>query len=185
LTLADWADAVFAAADGAGFDRFVLVGHSMGGLTLCEVARRGPERVAHLVFVSALVPPDGSSGFEAMDQKIMERVAGGMTEAILIDMFCSDLDPAQTRFVLDNVGSEAVQMMIEPVRRDGMPAALPKTYVRLTEDHALPPVAQDASIAALRAVPGGTVNVIELDSGHNAMISRPADLAAILHTLRS
>ena len=39
---------------------------------------------------------------------------------------------------------------------------------------------QDAQIANLEASPGGTVAVIELDSGHNAMISRPRELAEIL-----
>ena len=61
-----------------------------------------------------------------------------------------------------------------------MPAEIPKTYVRLGQDHALPPAAQDASIAALEAVPGGTVTVVEIDSGHSVMISRPAELAAVL-----
>jgi pimeloyl-ACP methyl ester carboxylesterase len=184
LQLSDWSDAVLAAADAAGFDRFVLVGHSLGGLTICDVARRAPARVAHLVFVSALVPPDGSTALAAMAPEIMERVAGGLTEQVTIDMFCSDLDDAQTRFVLENTGTEAVQMMVEPVHRSGMPAEIPKTYVRLGEDHALPITAQDASIAALREIPGGVVKVVELDAGHNAMISRPADLAAIVRATR-
>lgn len=185
LTLADWAEAVLTAADEAGFDRFLLVGHSLGGLTLCEVASRAPERVAHLLFVSALVPPDGATGFSAMSPEVMGPVEDGLSEQTALDMFCSDLDDAQTRFVLENIGTEAAQVMAEEVDRTGMPAEIPKTYVRLSEDHALPPTAQDASIAALRAVPGGTVKIVELDSGHNAMISRPGDLTAIIRAARS
>ncbi len=185
LTLADWAGAVLAAADRAGFDRFVLVGHSLGGLTICEAARRAPDRVAHLVFVSAFVPPDGSTAVAAMAPEVMAKVAGGLTVEVVTDMFCSDLDPAQTRMVLDHVGTEVGQMMVEPVHRAGTPPELPKTYVRLTDDHALPPSAQDASIAALRDVPGGPVDVVDLESGHSAMISHPADLAAIINRLRA
>jgi pimeloyl-ACP methyl ester carboxylesterase len=185
LTLADCTAAVLAAAAEAGFERFVLVGHSMGGLTICDLARTAPERVAHLVFVSALVPPEGTSGFDAMLPEIMDPLDDGMSERTAVDMFCSDLDPAQTRFVLDHIGTEVAQLLAEPVHRTGTPADIPNTYVRLTQDHALPPAAQDASIAALRAVPGGTVNVVELDSGHSAMISHPADLAAILHKIRA
>jgi pimeloyl-ACP methyl ester carboxylesterase len=180
LALADWAAAVLAAADDAGFDRCVLVGHSLAGLTLCEVARRAPARVAHLVFVSALVPPEGVHAVDAMPQEMIDRVAGGLTDAILADMFCNDLDAAQTRFVIEHVGTEVASVMIEPVTRVGMPAELPKTYLRLGRDHALPLAAQDASIAALEAVPGGRVVVVDIDSGHNVMISRPAELAAIL-----
>ena len=52
---------MLADVDAAGYDRFVLVGHSMAGLTIPEVARRAPERVAHLVFLSCSVPPEGGS----------------------------------------------------------------------------------------------------------------------------
>jgi pimeloyl-ACP methyl ester carboxylesterase len=75
--------------------------------------------------------------------------------------------------------------MVEPVQRAGIPPELPKTYVRLGDDHALVPRAQDASIAALRSVPGGVVKVVELDAGHMVMISRPADLAAIIRATRT
>jgi pimeloyl-ACP methyl ester carboxylesterase len=40
-----------AAADGLGLDRFVLVGHSMGGSAAAAYARRHPERLAGLVLV--------------------------------------------------------------------------------------------------------------------------------------
>jgi len=183
VSLAEWADAVLGAADGAGFDRFVLVGHSLAGLTIAAVAQRSPERVAHLVYVSALAPAQGENGLSAMAPEMMERVAGGLTEAVVIEMFCNDMDAAQTRFVLDHFGGDAVQVMVEPVDRSGIPAALAKTYVRLRRDNALTPAAQDASIAALAAVPGGEVAVVDLDSGHNVMISHPADLAAVLNTL--
>lgn len=184
ITLADWATAVLAAADDAGFERFVLVGHSLAGLTLGEVARRAPERVAHLVFVSALVPPQGETALSALPVEMMERVSGGLTDEVVTEMFCSDMDAAQTRFVLDRVGGEAVQVMVEPVDRAGA-TRVPTTYVRLLRDQALPLTAQDASIAALRAVPGGRVAVVDLDTGHNVMISRPAALAEVIAAVRT
>src|SRR5262245_51749656 len=61
LTVSDFADSVLADVDAAGHERFVLVGHSMAGLTIPEVARRAPDRVAHLVFVSCSVPAEGES----------------------------------------------------------------------------------------------------------------------------
>jgi pimeloyl-ACP methyl ester carboxylesterase len=176
LRLADWADAVLAAAGRDGIDRFVLVGHSLGGLTICEVARWMPERVAHLVFVSALVPPEGANAIDALSPEMLERVAGGLTPAVTRDMFANDLDDAQTQFLLEHMGTEVLQMMTEPVSRAGLPDDLPRTYVRLARDRALTPSAQDASIAAL----GGAVDVVELDTGHMIMISRPDLLASVL-----
>ena len=183
LTLADWAAAVLDGASAAGFDRFMLVGHSLAGLTICEVARRAPERVARLVFVSALVPPEGKNAVDALPPEFLARVGGGLTDALVVELFCTGMDDAQTRFVLDRVGGDAVQVMVEPVTRVGLPASVPKTYVRLRRDAALPAAAQDGSIAALRSFPGGAVEIIELDTGHNVMISHPAELAAVLDDL--
>ena len=39
---------------------------------------------------------------------------------------------------------------------------------------------QDLSIAYLETSPGGPVAVVDLDTGHNAMLSRPAEVAAIV-----
>jgi pimeloyl-ACP methyl ester carboxylesterase len=179
LRLADWAQTVLEAADAEGFDRFVLVGHSLGGLTLGETARTAPERVAHLVFVSALVPPEGKNAVEALPPAFIERVANGLTDDLVREMFCNDMDEEQTRFVLAQVGGDVVQIMTEPVTRAGIPPSMPKTYVRLGRDNGLPIAAQDASIAEL----GPGVDVIDLDVGHNVMISRPDLLAPILDRL--
>ena len=65
----------------------------------------------------------------------------------------------------------------------GIPPALPKTYLRLLRDQALPPDDQDRAIAALRDSPGGEVDVVELDTGHNVMISAPQLLAPVLDEL--
>src|SRR2546423_9672915 len=43
LTVGDFADPVLRDIDGAGLERFVLVGHSKGRLTISEVAPAPPE----------------------------------------------------------------------------------------------------------------------------------------------
>lgn len=42
----------------------VLVGHSYGGFVITGVADRVPERIAHLVYLDALLPRDGESGMD-------------------------------------------------------------------------------------------------------------------------
>src|SRR6218665_3432598 len=49
------------AAVGAVDGPVVLVGHSLGGMTISGVAERMPERIARLVYLTALVPQDGES----------------------------------------------------------------------------------------------------------------------------
>lgn len=61
VTLADCVQAVIDSADQAALDRFVLVGHSLGGVTATETAWLHLDRVAQLVYIGALAPPPGAS----------------------------------------------------------------------------------------------------------------------------
>ncbi len=194
-TLDDFARSAIADVDAAGIDRFVLVGHSMGGLTIAEMARRIPDRIERLVFVSCMVPPEGTVAAEAVPSSVGEETKEalaelegddsiGIEEATIRRMFCNDMTEEQTRLVLTKTGTEAAGIFGETISRVGMPAELPKSWVRLLQDQALTPGDQDTGIAALRASPGGDVDVVELDAGHDAMISAPDRLAEILERLR-
>ncbi len=55
-------------------------------------------------------------------------------------------------------------------------ADVPKTWILTTKDKANPPTRQRRAIGFL----GGVDAVVEIDSGHDAMISAPAALAGIL-----
>src|SRR5919201_217756 len=51
---------------GAG-EPVVLVGHSMGGLVIGEVAERAPDRLLGLVYVTAALVPPGNNLFQALE----------------------------------------------------------------------------------------------------------------------
>lgn len=157
----------------------MLAGHSLGGATIAEVARRAPDRVAHLVYVSAVVPVEGGTILDLLPAALLERMAGGLTEEVVRDMFCTAMDEDQTRFVLDHVGTEVVSVLTEAISRTGTNRTMPVTFVRLARDNALPPALQDACIARLRHEVD-TVAVIDLDAGHDVMISAPTAMAGAL-----
>jgi pimeloyl-ACP methyl ester carboxylesterase len=197
LTIGDFADSVLRDVDAAGHERFVLVGHSMGGLTISEIARRQPDRVEHLVYVSCMVPPEGGSAIEALpdDLRAMTRQAveearrggdnpiGGLDEETARFMFCNDMNEEQTRFVLQRLGTEASVVLAEPVSRAEVPGELPKTFVKLLEDQSLAPDQQDTLIQNLRDCPGGDIDVVTIDAGHMVMVSRPKELADVLNPI--
>jgi pimeloyl-ACP methyl ester carboxylesterase len=196
IGLDDFASSVIADVDAAGIDRFVLVGHSMGGLTVSEVARRIPSRVERLVYVSCIVPPEGGSVIDTLPEEFRDVVrdsaaraksgdhaagpATGLDELTIRRMFCNDMDERQTQLVLDHCGAEAPRAFDDTVTRVGIPKDLPIDYVRLLRDQALVPDDQDAQVEHLRASPGGEVRVVELDTGHDVMISAPHLLAPVL-----
>jgi pimeloyl-ACP methyl ester carboxylesterase len=177
LRLADFADSALTDIDAARLQRFVLVGHSMGGLTISEIARREPDRVEHLVYVSCIVPREGESAMDALPQTLLESSPDP------VEMFCNDMDEEQTRFVLDNMSTEAAQVLHEPAERSGIPVELPKTFVKLLRDQSLAPRDQDTYIQYLRDCPGVDVDVITIDAGHDVMISRPKELAGVLNPI--
>src|SRR5690606_32121031 len=60
-TLSDYVDDVCEQIAAAGFDRFVLVGHSYGGMVITGVATRLGERIDAIAYLDAFVPGDGQS----------------------------------------------------------------------------------------------------------------------------
>jgi pimeloyl-ACP methyl ester carboxylesterase len=60
ITLADCADAVREDVEAKDLRDVVLVGHSFAGVTVPRVLDLLPDRIRHVVLVSAVVPPDGS-----------------------------------------------------------------------------------------------------------------------------
>jgi len=61
ITLTTHVDDVAAQIDAAGFNRFILVGHSWGGMVITGLATRLGGRIDAMVHVDAFVPLDGQS----------------------------------------------------------------------------------------------------------------------------
>ena len=61
ITLTTMIDDVCAQIAAAGLDRFVLAGHSWGGMVITGVAARLGARIDAIVYVDAFVPQDGQS----------------------------------------------------------------------------------------------------------------------------
>lgn len=179
LTLRDFAASVVADIESARLSRVVLVGHSMAGLTIPRVVEQIPERIASIVFVSCLIPRDGQTLWSAMSMQAADGTPAGVDPANARRMFCNDMDEAQTRSVLERLCPEAPGVMSEPAALAGLRRPVPRTYVKLLRDQALSPALQDELIR--NAGPG--CSVVELDAGHNAMISQPRALAAILNRI--
>ena len=162
----------------------VLVGHSMAGVTVPRVLQLLPDRVAHVVLVSAVVPPHGTRILDGIDPQVRVAVeaaiAGGtysQTREAGRAMLCNDLDEEQSAWALDHVIDEAAALLSEPVDLSGYSQGVPTTYVRLDLDQTYPPELQERAQALTNA------RALHISSGHMVMISQPGRLAEILNEL--
>jgi pimeloyl-ACP methyl ester carboxylesterase len=61
ITLTDHIDDVCEQVEAAGFERFILAGHSYGGMVITGVAARLGERIDAICYVDAFLPENGQS----------------------------------------------------------------------------------------------------------------------------
>ena len=183
VTCQTFADSAVADIERAGLTDVILVGHSMAGVTLPRIADRIPERLARLVFVACAVPRHGESVIDLLDlgsgpvvPESVEDLSRPMDVKSAREMFCNDMDESQTNFVLSQIGPEAPRILGEPTDLGGLRHAIPRTYVRLLQDGAVPLDTQDRCIAALDGA-----DVVDLDTGHDVMVSNPQALAKVLN----
>jgi pimeloyl-ACP methyl ester carboxylesterase len=178
VTLEDCVHAVIDSADEAGFERFVLVGHSIGGVTITETAWRHPLRVAHLVYAGALVPAPGMSASTIMtgaDLPAAEPVV--IDEALAKTLFANDLTDRQWNEYWQAAVPEAAGIM--NARLSGYPQGIPITYISMADDVAVPPALAEQMIANL----GVGVRHRAISAGHLVMASKPRELAAAINEL--
>jgi pimeloyl-ACP methyl ester carboxylesterase len=185
VTVADWVDAAVAQIEAAGLDQVVVVGHSMAGLTVPGVVTRlGADRVRRMILIAAAVPPAGHSIVETLRgplgwyaRRAARRGAPTlMPRALAAASFCNGMTRAQRRFTLDRLYPESTRVVAEPADRSALPGDVPRTWILTRRDRAQSPRTQRRAIESL----GGVDEVVELDTCHDAMISAPDELAAIL-----
>jgi pimeloyl-ACP methyl ester carboxylesterase len=191
LTVSDFVASVVGEIVRGDLSDVTLVGHSMAGVTLPGIAEEIPDRIRRLVFVSCAVPSHGASigeilgSFSPSAAVIADQLGNGVVTSegalhpdLARVMFCNDMDDKQVASTLARMGPECISVMSEPADLTGLRHPIPRTFVRLTHDAIVSFETQNRMIENL-----GGAEVVDLDSGHMAMISRPADLARILNQL--
>ena len=187
IRLQDYVETVVGEIEGHDLYNVTLVGHSLGGITVPYVAERISQRIKRLAFISCMLPDEGRSALEMLEplDRSLYKLIVGLTAArrrgvsipafLARRKFCNDMDRETTRWLLKKLVPEPVGPLEEPISRRSLPADIPGTYIVLTEDRALQPAKQRRMLRNL-----GEPEVVELAAGHNAMLTKPGELAEIL-----
>lgn len=205
LTLQDGADVVLDALVSARtrYRNVVLVAHSAAGSVVSAAAEQAPELVDRLVYVSSFVPagrPRFADYIEAEENAGAVQVPpiGDPAELGAIRINPLSPDAAVTdvirRAFLNDLPADAPDSWRQFLHPDHpfshfvtpVPLSaerwgrLPRTYVRLTGDLALPLATQDLMISeADQVTPDNPFQVRSLPGGHSPFVVRPAELATM------
>ncbi|WP_433266822.1 alpha/beta hydrolase [Actinosynnema sp. CS-041913] len=172
-------DDVAGLLDDERLDNVVLVGHSYAGMVISGVAHRAPERIAHLVFLDAMVPEDGETAVDVLPvtKQLVDLAVDGWRVPPMPEQppplgLFGVTDPEDIAWLRPMLSDQPVRCLLEPVRLDN-PAAgtIPRTHIHCVAD-------RPAGITR-RPVPVGE-RVRELPTGHDCMITMPAELVELL-----
>jgi pimeloyl-ACP methyl ester carboxylesterase len=189
-SVAGYAQAVADAMMLAGAHDAVVVGHSMAGVVIPKVAELVPARVAHLVFLAAIVLPNGGSTLAAeFPEPLRELFVGHARSAAGVVQYAATLEWSRWMGDLpqgdDRVVRALTRLTPQPLRpwRERVDLSrfyamrVPRTYVRCLQDKAVIPAKAAQYAARLGVTP------IDLDTAHSAMLSHPEAVAKILESL--
>ena len=182
----------------------VLVGHSMGGATVSDVAEIIPGSVVALVYLTAMLLPPGVPPVHVAQHETMAaalvpsllRAEPEVVGALRLDprsedadyranfkaTFYGDVDDAElTDFLLALHCDEPLSTFVRPsavtAERFG---AIPRHYIRCTGDRAITIEGQDYMIASMDAALGTTTIQHTMAASHSPFLSQSAALANLL-----
>ncbi|MGI5488873.1 alpha/beta hydrolase [Microtetraspora malaysiensis] len=190
----------------------VLVGNSLGGLTISAVANAVPELLDRVVYLSALClssPAMLTEVWDVADDNLLDAAAARIAVPDVrdpgvarlnwrsahadADLFAelkaaimADSTDHQFRLLLDSMDPDETHAALEPaalVRADGW-GRVPHTYIRLSEDCSITPAVQDYMIRQADALtPHNPFQVHTLAASHVGYFSRPQVFAELLADL--
>jgi pimeloyl-ACP methyl ester carboxylesterase len=173
----------------------VLVGHSMGGMSVTQAAARAPELIELLIYTAAFVPEEGESLLELTQRP---EAAGDMIQANIQvegDPPVARLSDEAARAAIYNcctaeqAGWGVARRGVQPVIPMGQPLqmesdklgayrALPRRYITTLQDNCIRPAMQRFMFERAGAAP-----VLEIDTDHAPYLSRTQELVEALDTL--
>lgn len=188
VTLQGWADFAADQCRTATQSPVILAGHSRGGLVVSQAAETAPDPIDALVYICAMMLPDGMSraefkqleganpAFDAIITPVCDG-AGTMVDGVRgADVFAQLSPPdvvadAMARLAAEPHGPRSTPIRISAERY----GSLPRTYIECTADRTIP-ISSQRRMQAM--VPGAQVVTLETD--HSPFLSCPQELAAAL-----
>lgn len=185
----------------------VLVGHSLGGLTVSHVAEAISDELSAVVYCSALMLPSNMlhaqmDAHETMNGRLTPHLQiGDPVKTGVIRINPKSDDPKYRALVkaafYADVTEERFQLALsylatdEPVQVTKIPSPITKKnfgtisrhYIQCTQDNAIPLAAQREMVSLVDADMNNVTTVHSLESSHSPFFSHPKEVARILNEI--
>jgi len=165
----------------------ILVGHSMGGMVITQVAEKIPNKISKLVYIGAFLPATGQSltdlAYSDPDSKLgpllipsADQLTLDVKRDSLTYLFINDGADAEKQRVLGNYRAEpAIPFTNKVVFTKENFGAVDKVYIKTLQDIVISPGLQDRMIAS-----AGITSVYTVNTSHSPFLSQPHAVSDLL-----
>ena len=165
----------------------VLVGHGFAAGLVLQAAGQLPEPPKRLVLVAGMVPLYRRSLLSVLPRRTrsayqvlaalskLSRRELKLPQEVIYRYMCNGMDHMEVVHVAGLFGALPTRVLKTRLSLDEPQPSCPVTYVVLTQDRILPAEVQQRMAQRFTGI-----DVVELDSCHQVMLSKPKELANIL-----
>ena len=167
----------------------VLVGHSLGGITISQLAEARRRKIKALVYLCALLPTSGKCGRDmtSLEPDTMFRLArqvspDGLTYTFARDklpaLFYHDVSPEDRYRAMQRLRPQPIAISTTPVTlTEERFGSVPRWYIECTLDSAVRIKLQRQMVKMTPC------KVISMECGHSPFFSNPDELAEHLEAI--
>lgn len=184
ITIKSYAEAIQCALDQIDSDSVTLVGHSIAGVALAEAVVGHLDKVAGLVYVAAIVLQPGECAIDHVPEdrrpSYFELAKESADNSILLSydvarrVFFNDFSQADAQKYYQKLKPQALSVYLDKATIDAAQVKCSKSYIACRMDKAL---GYEASLKFGERLGGA---IIEINAGHDVMLSAPEELAKAL-----
>lgn len=171
--------------------KVILVGHSMAGMVVSQVAENIPSKIDKVIYVSAYLPKNGEDLLSLSKQDTQSKVgnslefsadymAAKIKEEIIAPAVCADCPDFMKEVLVKYHKEEPSKPLGEKVKLTTKFASVPKYYIHTTKDAAVGYELQKQMVKA-----NGTVKkTFEMKTSHLPFVVNPAEFIAIVRSIK-
>lgn len=171
-------------------EKVILVGHSMAGAIISQVAENMPDKISKLIYVSAYLPKNGESvqsintayygnkPIEIFEFNKDYSLISVKKEAIPT-VVCADCSDDMKAVLVKYHRAEPVKGFNDVVKLGNNFSKVPKYYISTKNDNAVPYALQQKMIAAN----GKITKVFEMETSHLPFVVKPQEFISIIRQI--